>query len=429
MSMGLLFGSVVVLALAVFAIFASSWLQPKLPPVWEGDTEADWKPLADIFRKNVESGLEKGGAFAVYYKGQQVVNLRGGYADVEAEIPWNKNTITQVMSTTKAIASITIALLVDRGLLEYDEPIAKYWKEFAQNGKEKITLRTYLSHQAGLITVDVPFSQKLLKSNWQEAGRILARQKPVWEPGTRHGYHMFTIGLYLDQLVRRVDSKQRSLSQYFQEEIAKPFGIDFFIGLPLEENHRCARMYKRELSQIFTQSWESWKMFYTIMKSLGTNYAKASEPFFETMPMIDNPSLGNNPDLRSFINAAAYGFSNAASVAKLFSIVAHGNDQTTNKTLVSKATVESMTKPLVGGSDAVIGLNFTYATGYVVYDSPQGTKIVGHPGWGGQFGLMDVKKDLAWSYTTNHISNCMVDAHYTKLVEAMYAVVDTLERT
>ncbi|CAH1776125.1 unnamed protein product [Owenia fusiformis] len=426
--MGLLFGSTVVLALAVVAILVSSWLQPKLPPVWEGDTATGWKPLTDIFRKNVENGLEKGGAFAVYYKGQQVVNLRGGYADIEAEIPWSKNTITQVMSTTKAVASITIALLVDRGLLDYDEPIAKYWKEFAQNGKEKITLRTYLSHQASLITVDQPFSLKLMTSNWQKAGRILARQKPVWEPGTKHGYHLWSIGLYLDQLVRRVDSKQRSLSQYFQEEIAQPFGIDFFIGLPLEENHRCARLYKRELSHLFTQSWESWKKLYKFLTNLGTNFARANEPFLEPAAMFSNPSLGNKPHFRSFINAAAYGFSNAASVAKLFSIVAHGLDKTTNKTFISKATVESMTKPLVGGPDAIISNNFTYATGYMVFDTPQGRSI-GHPGWGGQYGLMDLDKDLAWSYTTNHISGCMIDKHYTQLQGAMYAAVDSLERT
>ena len=185
------------------------------------------------FERNFAERGEIGAAVAAYWRGEKVVDLWGGRRTPEGDAPWNEDTMVVVMSTTKGLAAMTLAVANARGWLDYDAPVARYWPEFAQNGKAAITVRQLLGHEAGLVLLDEQLTLEKLR-DLDYVARLLARQKPAWPPGTRHGYHTMTIGLYMQELIRRVDPAHRTLGRFFHEEIAVPLGLEFYIGLPRE---------------------------------------------------------------------------------------------------------------------------------------------------------------------------------------------------
>jgi CubicO group peptidase (beta-lactamase class C family) len=175
------------------------------------------------FRKNFRERDELGAACAIYHEGEKVVDLWGGYRDLERRFPWQEDTLVLVYSATKGLAGMTVAVAHSRGLLDYDERVSTYWPEFAQGGKESITVRQLLSHQAGLSGLDKSLDLATI-ADPQRLAATIARQRPAWEPGTRHGYHGISLGWYEGELIRRVDPKRRSIGGFFQEEIAEPLG-------------------------------------------------------------------------------------------------------------------------------------------------------------------------------------------------------------
>ena len=203
----------------------------------EGFCEEQFKSVKEAFQSNFDDNLEVGASFAVTLNGKHVVDLWGGYANAAKTKRWKKNTIVNVYSTTKVMTAICIHMLVDRGLLDLDAPIAKYWPEFAQAGKENLPVRYLLSHTSGLAGWDKIIRAKKLY-DWDLMVNLLAAQKPWWEPGTRSGYHTTTFGYLLGELIRRVTKK--TAGTFFREEIANPLGADFYIGLPEEHDIRVA---------------------------------------------------------------------------------------------------------------------------------------------------------------------------------------------
>lgn len=197
----------------------------------QGEVAPGFEEVASEFEKNFAQRGEVGAACAVYHEGNKVVDLWGGYRDREALAPWEEDTMVLVFSATKGISALTVALAQSRGMIDYDEKVATYWPEFAQNGKENITVRQLLGHQAGLCAIDEPLNARVL-ADLDALASILARQRPAWEPGTRHGYHHLSLGLYEGELIRRTDPHHRSLGRFFQEEVAAPLGLTFYIGLP-----------------------------------------------------------------------------------------------------------------------------------------------------------------------------------------------------
>src|SRR6202020_778663 len=183
------------------------------------------------FRRTLGSGQEVGAAIAVYREGRKVVDLWGGYRNGITQAPWQQDTLVNVFSTTKGIASLAVAVAASRGHLSYDAKVADYWPEFAQAGKEAITVRQLLAHQAGLPVVTPPLTLQEIADPAKISAK-LAAQVPAWTPGTRHGYHGITLGWYEGELIRRTDPAGRSLGQFFADEIARPLGLDFYIGLP-----------------------------------------------------------------------------------------------------------------------------------------------------------------------------------------------------
>jgi CubicO group peptidase (beta-lactamase class C family) len=189
------------------------------PHVIEGQTSRGFEPVREAFAENFERRHELGGACCAYYRGEKVVDLWGGIRNRETGEPWERGTMVVVHSATKGLAAMTLALAHSREWLDYDERVAKYWPEFAQSGKETITVRQLLAHQAGLFAFDEPVDRDMV-ADPDRLAAVMARHKPAWEPGTRQAYHGLTLGFYEGELMRRVDPGRRTLGQFFQDEIA-----------------------------------------------------------------------------------------------------------------------------------------------------------------------------------------------------------------
>jgi len=199
----------------------------------QGRVGRGFEAVREAFVENFARRHELGGACCAYAQGEKVVDLWGGIRNKQTGEPWEQDTMVLVYSATKGLAAMTLALAHSRGWLDYEERVVAYWPEFAQHGKEKITVRQLLAHQAGLFAFDEPVDRSVV-ADLDRLAVVLARQKPAWEPGTRQGYHAITLGFYEGELLRRVDPQHRSLGRFFQEEIATPLGEDVYIRLPEE---------------------------------------------------------------------------------------------------------------------------------------------------------------------------------------------------
>jgi CubicO group peptidase (beta-lactamase class C family) len=198
-----------------------------------GHVGGGFETVREAFADNFARRRELGGACCVYYRGENVVDLWGGLRNMHTREPWEPDTMVIVYSATKGLAAMTLAIAHSRGWLDYEERVCAYWPEFAQNGKERITIRQLLAHQAGLFAFDEPVDRSIV-ADLDRLAVVLARQTPAWEPGTRQAYHGITLGYYEGELLRRVDPQHRSLGQFFQDEIASPLGLDVYIRLPEE---------------------------------------------------------------------------------------------------------------------------------------------------------------------------------------------------
>jgi len=200
-------------------------------PAIDGDVRPGFENVRTAFAENFTERGELGGACCVYHHGEKVVDLWGGIRNRTTAEPWMGDTMVLVYSATKGLAAMTLALAHSRGWLDYDERVAAYWPEFAQQGKSRVTVRQLLAHQAGLFALDVPIDRALV-ADLDRLAVVLARQKPAWPAGTRQAYHAITLGFYENELLRRIDPRQRTIGQFFHDEIAAPLGLEAYIRLP-----------------------------------------------------------------------------------------------------------------------------------------------------------------------------------------------------
>src|SRR5262252_1540022 len=198
-----------------------------------GHVNRGFEGVREAFIENFVRRRELGGACCAFQGGQKVVDLWGGIRNKQTGEPWEEDTMVVVHSATKGLAAMTLAIAHSRGWLDYEEKVAAYWPEFAQQGKEKITVRQLLAHQAGLFAID-EFVDRGIVSDLDRLAVILARQKPAWEPGTRQAYHALSLGFYEGELLRQVDPRHRSLGQFFEDEIASPLRLNVYLRLPEE---------------------------------------------------------------------------------------------------------------------------------------------------------------------------------------------------
>src|SRR5256885_1758770 len=208
-------------------------------PLVDGECAPRFAAVRETFAANFAMGRETGASFAATVDGELVVDLWGGYADAARTRPWERDTIVNVFSTTKAMTALCAHLLVDRGLLDLSAPVAHYWPEFAQAGKERITTRHLLTHSAGLAALRRSLPTEALY-DWTRMVEALAAETPWWEPGSANGYHAMTYGYLVGEVVRRITGK--TLGRFLRDEVTAPLGADFHIGLAPSEDARVAEM-------------------------------------------------------------------------------------------------------------------------------------------------------------------------------------------
>jgi CubicO group peptidase (beta-lactamase class C family) len=197
----------------------------------QGYVSPGFDAVREAFDENFVQRRELGGACCAFHRGEKVVDLWGGIRNKQTAEPWEQDTMVVVHSATKGLAAMTLAIAHSRGWLDYEERVCAYWPEFAQYGKERITVRQLLAHQAGLFAFNEPVDRSVV-ADLDRLAVVLARQKPAWEPGTRQAYHGLTLGFYEGELLRRVDPQRRSLGEFFQDEVASRLGVDVYIRLP-----------------------------------------------------------------------------------------------------------------------------------------------------------------------------------------------------
>lgn len=373
------------------------------------------------FERNFAERGEIGAAVAAYWRGEKVVDLWGGRRSPNGNDPWNEDTMVVVHSTTKGLSAMTLAVANARGWLDYDAPVARYWPEFAQNGKAGVTVRQLLGHEAGLVLLDEELTLEKLRDFDYMAG-VLARQRPAWPPGTRHGYHTMTIGLYMQEIIRRVDPAHRTLGRFFHEEIARPLGLEFYIGLPRDiPNKRLARL----------KTLSPWRGL------LALRYT----PPAVTMKMIAPGSLlrrsfvglSVDPNDRGYLDVevpAGNGVGTARSIARAYSCFAEGGAELG----VTPETLARLTAPpvMAGPKDVVLGVPSYFALGFlrpgpdVAFGSSE--RAFGGPGAGGSFAFADPDARLGYAYIMNKMDFYLTDDPREKpLRDAIYRATRRLE--
>ncbi|XP_033641765.1 beta-lactamase domain-containing protein 2-like [Asterias rubens] len=414
---------------AVLVVYVPSLWTKTPPTLTAGTVQPGFEPVLKVFRENFAKGVESptgGSAFSVYYKGAKVIDLWGGYADTEALRPWREDTMAIVYSSTKGMAATCIALLADRGHIDYDKTVASYWPEFALNGKENITVRMLLNHEGGLSYTDGPISFEQL-ADQDVLGQLLAKEAPKWEPGSAHGYHGMTFGLYVSQLLRRADPKHRTLGQFFKEEIAQTFDVDFHIGLPLEVYHRVAR------PPAVTALWQTLFKGLTSPLNRQVMWAMATgKTDFLKVLNIESMTQAEhflNPEVLALEQPSASGIGTARAIAKVYGMMANGGTTRDGRKFLSDGLIKKFIGEAekVATMDRTIGLKMLFNLGFMITD--EGEQQFGHPGSGGAQGRADPKWRIGMAYITSYPTPFSMgdDERFLTLEKATYECVKKLE--
>jgi len=379
-----------------------------------GFVKPEFEAVQEAFIENFERRHELGAACCVYYCGEKVVDLWGGIRDKATGDPWEENTMVLVSSATKGLAAMAMALGESRGLFDYDERISKYWPEFTQQGKDKITIRQLLAHQGGLYALDERVDTKI-EADLDKLAVILARQKPAWEPGTRQAYHAITLGFYESELLRRVDPGHRSLGRFFHEEIANPLGLNFYIGLPEDiPNDRLARI------QIAIPGVAALKEAPTSLALAVMNprsrirralWGELQEDKERIYPRnVEVPSGG--------------GIGTARSIAKAYGVFATGGKELGLREETQKQLMAPAVPPTRGFYDEVLKLEgMEMSLGFM---KPSEKIPFAHPssfgmlGFGGSFGFADPYAKIGFAYVPNLNDLFLKDPRQDALRIAMY---------
>ncbi|MDN0193881.1 serine hydrolase domain-containing protein [Streptomyces sp. S.PNR 29] len=386
----------------------------------DGEVAAGFEPVREAFAANFARHGDIGAAVCVYHHGRPVVDLWGGIADPDAGRPWERDTLQLVYSATKGLTATAAHLLVQRGALDLDAPVAKYWPEFAANGKAEIPVRWLLSHQAGLVALDqpVPLAEALA---WQPMVAALAAQRPQWTPGTAHGYHGRTWGWLVGEVIRRVSG--RTPGRFFADEIAAPLGLDFFIGLPASERDRVSRMMYKQPEIDFTALPPE-----AIPPELRELVAAWRDPnsFSNRAFSVTDPAEidFNSPEVQAAELPASNGIGTARGLARAYAGVIGDVD---GVRLLTPETLALATREQASGADQVMVVPSRFSSGYMLPTETNpmtGSNAFGHTGRGGSLGFADPEHGIAFGYVMNHIIGGPDDVRATSLVDAVRKTVD-----
>jgi len=373
--------------------------------------------VQDEFVRNFTERGELGAACAIYYQGQKVVDLWGGYRDEQTQAPWEEDTLVIVFSSTKGVAGLTMAVAHAQGLFDYDAPVARYWPEFAQAGKERITIRQLLAHQAGLCVIDEPLNSDIL-ADPDALAAILARQKPAWQPGTRHGYHAFSLGWYESEIIRRTDAQRRTLGQFFQSELAKPLGLEFYIGVP-------EGMPEERIATV-TEPGPLQKLVGMPRGMMLSALRPGSLTLRVANPRVRSNLVFNRLPYRAVEMPSVNGIGQARSIAKAYSVFATGGKELNITARTLAALQAPAVPPSVGGwRDVILHMDIAYALGFLKpfsgYHFGSSDAAFGAPGSGGSFGFADPDAQVGYAYVMNKQGTGILDDPREKVVrDAFY---------
>ncbi|MGO4615131.1 serine hydrolase domain-containing protein [Nocardia sp. 2YAB30] len=381
----------------------------------EGTIAAGYEAVREAFAANFAEQGEIGAAVCVYRDGEPVVDLWGGIADPETNRPWQRDTLQLVYSATKGVVATAAHLLVQRKQLDLDAPVARYWPEFAAEGKDEIPVRWLLTHQAGLAALDKPVTLgDALR--WTPMVDALAAQAPNWTPGAAFGYHGRTYGWLVGEVIRRVSG--RTPGRFLSEEIAGGFDIDFFIGLPPEEQPRVSRLVFAPVPDLSEAD---------VPEPLRRLFAAMREPealVNRAFQITDPPDIDfNSPAVQAAEIPASNGIGTAHGLARVYATLVGEVD---GRRLLTADTIATATREQAVGTDQVLLLPGRYATGYMLPTAELplgGPASFGHPGRGGSLAYADPERRLAFAYVTNYIVEGAVDLRARNLVDALDTVL------
>lgn len=367
------------------------------------------------FERNFAERNEEGAACSIYYQGRKVVDLWGGYRCQKTRELWDENTLALVFSVTKGMAAAAMVVAHSRGFFELDEAVAEYWPEFALSGKRDITVRQLLAHQAGLISVDAPLDAQAIGDRDRMA-QIIARQRPAWQPGLKHGYHTLTLGWYQSELIRRVDPLHRSLGAFFQDEIARPLGIDFFIGLPPQIGEERLAITQGFRRRAFLWHLDKLPLAFVVAAMWPRSLAAKSVRH----PRLSNPADIGGREYRGVEIPSANGIGQARAIAKIYGVLAGGGRELGISARTRQELRAQAPAPPLGTRDAILKIDTRYSFGFSRPSSAlrfgSDSSAFGAPGAGGSFGMADPNQELGFAYVTNKMGFHLFDDPREKAV-------------
>ena len=377
-----------------------------------------YEAVREAFAENFARRRELGGACGAYYRGQKVVDLWGGIRNSQTREPWERDTMVVVHSATKGLAAMTLAIAHSRGWLDYDERVSAYWPEFGHSGKQEITVRQLLAHQAGLFAFDEPVDRSTV-ADPDALAAVMARHSPVWEPGSRQAYHGLTLGFYEGELLRRVDPRHRTLGQFFQDEIATPLGEDFYIRLPEEiPNRRLATLSPPGRLAMFI----GFRPRRLLVEGLNprSNISRALAVNPGTSIYLDEQRVY----ARNLEVPAGGGVGTARAIAHAYGVFASGGRELG----LRQETLDLLAAPAVpttrGFYDECLKGEVQFSLGFMKpCDNWRfgGPRSFGSPGTGGALGFADPDSGIGYGYVTSRMGMTFTgDPRDVALREALY---------
>jgi CubicO group peptidase (beta-lactamase class C family) len=376
------------------------------------DPEKVIQRLKPLFQQNFETLGELGAAISVWQNGKPIIDLYGGFCDARRERPWTSETLALVWSATKGIGSACVLHALQQEKIELNRRVAEFWPEFGQADKDKITLGQLVSHQAGLCALD----QGVDVLDYDGVIRALEAQAPLWPAGTAHGYHARTFGFLLDELMRRITGK--TVSEYWEENFARPLELDFWIGLPEKENSRVATIYAAKSGKL-----PEPEKFYRDLVTPGTLARKT----FTSPYGLNVINKMNDPHIRAQPIVSFGGIGSASALVKFYSMLANGG-KLNGRVFFSQKTIEWMTMTLSDGIDCVFQIPMAFSAGFMK-DSRDAarrmfgpsTTAFGHPGAGGSHAFADPGNKIAFAYVMNQMEQSVLPNEKSlRLVDAIY---------
>lgn len=357
-----------------------------------GSVHPDFGAVTESLRRIVRHRRGGGAAVCVYHRGESVVDAWAGTRNAEGA-PWERETVAMSFSTTKGVVATALHRLVDRGLVNYDEPVATYWPEFAANGKEHVTVGHLLSHSAGLHRLRGVIDDAHVMLDWSDITAALAAEPLSWEPGTRYGYHGITFGFLVGEVIRRVSGK--TVHQVIQEEIVEPLDLDgMFVATPPDQRHRLAT-----LIMSFGDARRAERVAHRLERVVWLR------PAIETFMVTGFDQLLSSDRVHDSELPAVNGCFTARSLARMYAALAGGGELDGHRFL-SPETLRRATEVQTTARDVVVGFPMRWRLGYHVAATTRGVRPhgFGHFGFGGSGAWADPDLDLSVAMVCNRVA-------------------------